>query len=109
LSSKLSSERVFLLDLFIVFFFFSWIAPIDGACFGTTFPHLLLNTFQELREPFADRIYEPRIYGFRIHASAVNGPRMQWLRRGDPPPLTGAQASAKDANDDAMSTEQNDG
>ncbi len=25
-------------------------------------------------------VYEPRIYGFRIHEQAPNGPCMQWLR-----------------------------
>lgn len=40
---------------------------IDGAYFGTTFPHLFLMTFSYLKSPRPTQVYTPRIFGFRIH------------------------------------------
>jgi len=45
---------------------------VDGAAFGTTFPHLFLMTFNNL-VPDAltpDTLYVPRIFGFRVHQLA---------------------------------------
>lgn len=47
-------------------------AGVDGAAFGTTFPHLFLMTFSNL---VPDRLlpasaYVPRVFGFRVHISA---------------------------------------
>jgi len=44
---------------------------VDGAYFGTTFPHLLLMTYPSLRPPRPTDAYTPRIFGFRLHASAM--------------------------------------
>jgi Casein kinase II regulatory subunit len=45
---------------------------VDGAAFGTTFPHLFLMTFSNLvPDPLpADSTYVPRVFGFRVHKSA---------------------------------------
>jgi hypothetical protein len=45
---------------------------VDGASFGTTFPHLFLMTFSNLvPDPLpVDSAYIPRVFGFRIHSSA---------------------------------------
>ncbi|EGG21600.1 putative casein kinase II beta chain [Cavenderia fasciculata] len=43
---------------------------IDGAYFGTTFPHLLLITYPELAPPKPHQTYIPKIYGFKIHKTA---------------------------------------
>jgi len=43
---------------------------VDGAYFGTTFPHLLLQMYPELLPPKPQLFYVPRIYGFKIHKSA---------------------------------------
>lgn len=43
---------------------------IDGAAFGSSLPHLLLQRFPEMAPVKADNSYIPRIYGFRIHDSA---------------------------------------
>eukprot|EP01104_Vermistella_antarctica_P003577 TRINITY_DN1381_c0_g1_i3.p1 TRINITY_DN1381_c0_g1~~TRINITY_DN1381_c0_g1_i3.p1 ORF type:complete len:237 (+),score=51.31 TRINITY_DN1381_c0_g1_i3:228-938(+) len=43
---------------------------IDGAYFGTTFSHLLLQLYPELCPEPTRFHYVPRIYGFRIHESA---------------------------------------
>lgn len=45
---------------------------IDGAYFGTTFPHLLLQMYPEFIPPKPTLSYVPRIYGFKIHKSARN-------------------------------------
>jgi len=45
-------------------------ASIDGAYFGTTFPHLLLQVYPELIPAKSNDKYIPRIYGFKIHKSA---------------------------------------
>lgn len=51
-----------------------------GAHFGTTFPHLLFQSFPELVPRAPTKIYVPRIFGFRVSERAKSGPRMQWLR-----------------------------
>ncbi|CAG8458635.1 5762_t:CDS:2 [Rhizophagus irregularis] len=53
---------------------------IDGAYFGTTFPHLLFQQFPELLPNTPTRIYEPKIFGFKVNERSRSGPRMQWLR-----------------------------
>ncbi|KAK9749133.1 hypothetical protein RND81_02G104400 [Saponaria officinalis] len=41
---------------------------VDGAYFGTTFPHLFLMTYGNLKPAQATRSsYVPRIFGFKIH------------------------------------------
>ena len=47
-------------------------ASVDGAAFGTTFPHLFLMTYHNLvPEPLTlDSAYIPRVFGFRVHQSA---------------------------------------
>ena len=48
-------------------------AALDGAYFGTTCPHLLLLTYPGARPPPPDPAarYVPRVFGFRLHASAT--------------------------------------
>jgi len=43
---------------------------IDGAYFGTTFPHLLLMTYPMYRPPKSNEVYVPRMFGFKLHPSA---------------------------------------
>jgi len=50
-------------------------ANLDGSYFGTTFPHLLLQTYPELVPTKPAFNYVPRIFGFRIHKSSTNFPR----------------------------------
>lgn len=42
---------------------------VDGAAFGTTFPHLFLMTFNNLSPtPLpVESTYVPRVFGFRVH------------------------------------------
>ncbi|KAL8287357.1 hypothetical protein RQP46_003809 [Phenoliferia psychrophenolica] len=91
---------------------------VDGAFFGTTFPHLLFQTYPnalpfnpattpapttptsaaDAREPTSAqtslaKVYIPRIYGFKVSERARSGPRMQWLRMR---PRTEAELDWKD-------------
>eukprot|EP00808_Paulinella_micropora_P029970 g79995.t1 len=43
---------------------------IDGAYFGTTFPHLFFLTFPELKASKSEELYVPRVFGFRVHKDA---------------------------------------
>ncbi len=45
---------------------------IDGAYFGTTFPHLLLMTYPLLRPPRPTVEYTPRVFGFKLHPTAFD-------------------------------------
>ncbi|THU73090.1 hypothetical protein C4D60_Mb04t19140 [Musa balbisiana] len=40
---------------------------VDGAYFGTTFPHLFLMTYGHLKPQKASQRYTPRVFGFKIH------------------------------------------
>ena len=46
-------------------------ANIDGAYFGTTFAHLFLHTHWDLVPEPPTATYVPRIFGFKIHKSAL--------------------------------------
>eukprot|EP01113_Clastostelium_recurvatum_P018800 TRINITY_DN2216_c0_g1_i1.p1 TRINITY_DN2216_c0_g1~~TRINITY_DN2216_c0_g1_i1.p1 ORF type:complete len:275 (-),score=55.54 TRINITY_DN2216_c0_g1_i1:117-941(-) len=74
---------------------------IDGAYFGTTFPHLLLTTYPDLIPQKSQQVYVPRIYGFKIHKSLMQrgapGPGASSGSSGAPattPPSAAAPASA---------------
>ncbi|CAK7356245.1 unnamed protein product [Dovyalis caffra] len=40
---------------------------IDGAYFGTTFPHLFLMTYGHLKPQKVVQSYVPRVFGFKLH------------------------------------------
>ncbi|KAL7083413.1 hypothetical protein ACP275_14G160400 [Erythranthe tilingii] len=40
---------------------------IDGAYFGTTFPHLFLMTYGHLKPQKPTQDYVPRVFGFKLH------------------------------------------
>ncbi|KAL1333427.1 putative casein kinase II subunit beta-4 isoform X2 [Arachis duranensis] len=42
---------------------------MDGAYFGTTFPHLFLMTYSNLKpqKPLQSQSYVPRVFGFKVH------------------------------------------
>ena len=52
---------------------------IDGAFFGTTFPHLLMQVYPELIPRAAKSTFIPRIFGFKIHHTS----RAELLRDAD--------------------------
>lgn len=48
---------------------------IDGAYFGTTFPHLLFMTFPAYRPVKSKEVYVPRVFGFKLHPTAYGNRR----------------------------------
>lgn len=42
-------------------------AQLDGAFFGTTFPHLLFMTFPAAKPAPPSAVYEPRVFGFKLY------------------------------------------
>jgi casein kinase II subunit beta len=40
----------------------------------------MFETYPELVPKAKARIYQPRIFGFRVNERSRSGPRMQWLR-----------------------------
>lgn len=46
-------------------------ASIDGAYFGTSFHSILFQVYPALNPEKSLRRYEPRIYGFKVHAAAA--------------------------------------
>ena len=43
---------------------------VDGAFFGTSFPHLLLMNFTDLVYEKSEEKYTATVYGFKIHKKA---------------------------------------
>ena len=46
-------------------------AAIDGAYFGTSFHSILFQVYPQLVPPKTQRRYEPKCFGFRVHAAAA--------------------------------------
>lgn len=46
-------------------------ASIDGAYFGSSFHNMLFQVYPALVPEKSIRRYEPRVYGFRVHAAAA--------------------------------------
>lgn len=46
-------------------------ASIDGAYFGTSFHNILFQVYPALIPEKSIRRYEPKIYGFKVHACAA--------------------------------------
>lgn len=46
-------------------------AAIDGAYFGTSFHNILFQVYPALIPEKSQRRHEPRVFGFRVHASAT--------------------------------------
>jgi len=55
-------------------------AGVDGAYFGTTFPHLLLQTFPNLMPTKSMEVYTPRIFGFRVYEKSKEERKREELR-----------------------------
>lgn len=61
-------------------------AAIDGAYFGTSFHNIMFQVYPALVPPKSVERYIPRVYGFKVHASAAlirwqNTQRADMLRR----------------------------
>ena len=45
---------------------------LDGAYFGTTFPHYFFMHYPEVRRPAPKEEYIPRIFGFKINKNSYS-------------------------------------
>lgn len=59
-------------------------ASIDGAYFGTTFPHLMLMTYPSYRPPKSVEAFVPRVFGFRLHPSAYGNRQIEPIKNTRP-------------------------
>jgi len=50
-------------------------ASIDGAYFGSSFHNILFQVYPNMLQPKSIRRYEPKVFGFRVHAAAA---LMRW-------------------------------
>lgn len=57
--------------------------PVDGAYFGTTFPHLFFMTYRELEPAPSTLLYVPRVFGYKIHNKHENRRRLAILAQED--------------------------
>ena len=55
---------------------------IDGAYFGTTFPHLFMMTFNHLQPSKPQQEYVPKIFGFKVNEAAYHQPKGASLLNG---------------------------
>jgi casein kinase II subunit beta len=46
-------------------------ASIDGAYFGTSFHNILFQVYPAMLPPKSTKRYEPKVFGFRVHAAAA--------------------------------------
>jgi casein kinase II subunit beta len=58
-------------------------AAVDGAYFGTTFPHLFFLTYRELEPAPSTLLYVPRVFGYKIHNKSENRRRLAILAKED--------------------------
>ena len=47
--------------------------PLDGAFFGTTFPHLMLMTYPQFKPAQKPVEYHPTIFGFKVYDGRLDG------------------------------------
>lgn len=74
---------------------------VDGAYFGTTFPHLMLMTYPMYRPPKAVNTYVPRVFGFKLHPTAY-GNRDQGPSRSASRALASAGTTAAADNESSQ-------
>ena len=58
-----------------------WLVAVDGAYFGTTFPHLFFLTYKELEPAPSTLLYVPRVFGYKIHNKSENRRRLAILAK----------------------------
>ena len=54
---------------------------IDGAYFGTSFPHLVFQAFPDMLPEKRMERYIPRIFGFKLHSAMVEIREQENLKR----------------------------
>lgn len=89
---------------------------IDGAYFGTSFHNILFQVYPALLPPKSRRRYEPKVFGFRVHAYAAlarwqDGQRdrlKRRLREASVHDADGAKYFEEDGSSDAEVEDEND-
>ena len=46
-------------------------AIVDGAYFGTSFHNIIFQVYPAMLPPKSQRRFEPRVFGFKVHAAAA--------------------------------------
>jgi len=67
-------------------------ANIDGAYFGTTFPHLYLMTHPDMIPAKPSQTYVPRVYGFKVNKSSLF-----YINHEEGPPKKSIDSSARNS------------
>eukprot|EP01038_Epipyxis_sp_PR26KG_P008614 gene8614-11647_t len=76
---------------------------IDGAYFGSTFPHLFFMTYENLVPNAARTRYVPRVFGFKIHPSSSSIPKVESVHTSSKGPLFDEEnLKLHEDNDDMM-------
>ncbi|KAB8238815.1 casein kinase II, regulatory subunit [Aspergillus alliaceus] len=83
-------------------------ASIDGAYFGASFPSMLFQVYPGLVPEKSVGRYEPRIYGFRVHAAAALARWQDQYREDMKARLRDAGMEVKYAEDDEVEEEEED-
>lgn len=83
-------------------------ASIDGAYFGTSFHSMLFQVYPALVPEKSVRRYEPRIYGFRVHAAAALARWQDQYREDTKGYLRDAGVEAKYVDDSEEEEEEDD-
>lgn len=75
---------------------------VDGAYFGPTFPHLFYMTYDALvPDPISPaEQYQPRVFGFKVHASSSSLPSSKNLVSETPSASTGDSSGSTEFNID---------
>jgi hypothetical protein len=71
------------------------VAELDGAYFGTTFPHLFFMTYEDKVPVPCREVYVPRVFGFKVSPRSKCFPRPAGTANGRVDDA-GASAQAKD-------------
>lgn len=70
-------------------------ASIDGAYFGTSFPHMLFQVYPELAVPKSQERYIPRIFGFKVHSYSATFKKQDVYKEKQKKRLQEAEAESK--------------
>jgi hypothetical protein len=71
------------------------VVDIDGAFFGTSFPHIFLMTYENCVPSAPSSAFIPRVFGFKIHPSSSSMPKQVVV-------LDGASYSNAEASSDEL-------
>jgi casein kinase II subunit beta len=83
-------------------------AVIDGAYFGTSFHNILFQVYPAMMPPKSQRRYEPRVFGFKVHAAAALARWQSEQREGMKERLRGVKVETGFEEEDDEDEEEDD-